>query len=376
MIRRLTVLGSAATLALVVGCSTQQNAAPTPAPLPEQTTQTVTRSLEQTMAKYGAPGGVVAVCVPGYQDWAVAEGIADTDTGTAMTTDLVWPLRSITKSFTVTLLLQLVDEGKVSLDDPISEFVSDVPNGDRITLRQLANMTSGVPEYTTDKLIKAMFADPQRAFTTEELISYAVAEPAQFAPGKKAVYVNTSTLLLGEVVEKVTGQPFDQVLADRILVPLELTNTRYVTTPDDWSGPHPTGYQPDEQGDLEVQTNNFTLLGPAGAMTSTLPDLCRWGRALGSGELLTEQTQQQRLQGQPLVSGPEYDEYDLGMGEVEGWVGHTGEGLGYTVLVMYNPDNEAVAVIGMNVSKAKKHAPTQLMRAIAPVLGEIPPAAG
>lgn len=373
MIRRLAALGVVAALGLVAGCTTQPEAQDA-AMLPAETTAAVTTELQQTLEKYGAPGGVVAVCVPGYQEWSVAEGVADTETDTAMTTDLVWPLRSITKSFTVTLLLQLADEGKLSLDDPISKYVPDVPNGDRITLRQLADMTSGVPEYTTDALVEDMSKDSAQAFTTEELIAYALAEPAQFPPGKKAVYVNTSTLLLGEVVEEVTGQPFDQVLSERILVPLGLTATRYVTTPDDWSGPHATGYQPGDKGKLQASFNNFTLLGPAGAMTSTLPDLCRWGRALGAGEMVSEQTQMERREGQPLDSGPEYDEYDVGMGELAGWIGHTGEGLGYTVLTMYNPDTGAVVAIGMNISNAKHHPPTRLMRAIAPVLDEVPPA--
>ncbi|MBK6762849.1 MAG: beta-lactamase family protein [Micrococcales bacterium] len=353
------------------------SAPPTPAAqtLPAQTTEALETQLTKTMARNNVPGGAVEVCVPGYEDWATAQGVADVDSDTAMTTDMYWPLRSVTKSVTVTLLLELVDEGKVSLDDTIDKWVDGVPNGDTVTLRQLADMSSGVPEYTTQAWIEDYVADPERAFTTQELIDYANAEPAQFAPGAQKVYTNTNTLLLGEVVAQEYGQPFDQVVTERIVQQLGLDQTRYETAVNDWPGEHPTGYQPDDQGQLQPQDNNFTTLGPAGAMTSTLPDMCRWGAALGSGELLESATQQARLQGAPLDKGPEYDTYGLGIGTLEGWVGHTGEGFGHTVLVMHNPASGATVAVGMNVSNLGKHAPTRYFRKIAPIVDAVPPAA-
>lgn len=373
MTRTLAALAAALVL-VTAGCSATPAPDDTPslAALPTTTTQQLTADLSAALAKYDVPGGVVAVCAPGYQPWSVAEGESDIAQKTPMTTDLVWPLRSVTKSFTVTLILQLADEGKVSLDDPISKYVPDVPNGDDITLRQLAEMTSGVPEYTTEAWLKDYLKDEQRNFTTPELIGYALEEPAQFPPGKRAVYTNTSTLLLGQVVTEVTGLPFEQALADQILEPVGLTDTRYLTISDDWSGPHPTGYQPGESGNLEAQGNNFTVFGPAGAMTSTLADLCRWGTTLGSGELLQPDTQAQRLKGRPLDKGPEYDEYAQGIGSLEGWVGHTGEGFGHTLAVMHSPSNGTTAVVAMNASGLKRHVPTQLFRTMAPTLDEIP----
>lgn len=371
---RLAALTTSLAAALLAACSTSTvapdvKAAPA---LPAVVTEEVSAALSETMSQYDVPGAAVRICTPGYQDWQTVRGVADISRDTPMTGDLVWPLRSVTKSYTVTLLLQLADEGVISLDDPVSKYVDGVPNGDRITLRQAADMTSGVPEYTTQAWLEDYLADDQATFTTPQLIDYANAEPAQFPPGSKAVYTNTNTLLLGEVVAAATGQPFETVLQERILTPLGLAQTRYLTTPDDWSGPHPTGYQADEKGNLQAQDNNFTVLGPAGAMTSTLADMCRWGAALGSGELLAAETQGIRRQGHPLDKGPEYDQYDLGMGELEGWVGHTGEGLGYTVLVMHNPDTGMTVATGMNVAKAAAHAPTRFFREIAPALDTVP----
>lgn len=88
-----------------------------------------------------------------------------------------------------------------------------------MTLRQLADMSSA-PEYTTKAWIKDYVADPQRVFTTQELIDYAIAEPAQFPPGERKVYTNTNTVLLGEVVAQEYGQPFDQVITEQIIEPL------------------------------------------------------------------------------------------------------------------------------------------------------------
>lgn len=363
-----------ATLFVTAGCA-QSTSEPSPsqgAVLPAATTEQLTSDLSAALAKYEVPGGAVAVCSPGYETWTTAAGVADVDTAAPMTADLVWPLRSVTKSFTVTLILQLADEGKLSLSDPISDYVAGVPNGDDITLGQLTEMTAGVPEYTTQAWIKDYLKDESRVFTTAELIDYANAEPAQFPPGKRAVYTNTSTLLLGEVVSSVTGQPFDEVVQEMIVEPLGLSDTQYPTTADDWSGPHPTGYQPGESGELAPQGNNFTVFGPAGAMTSTLDDLCAWGSALGSGELLERQTQERRLRGQPLDKGPEYDEYGQGIGSLAGWVGHTGEGFGHTLAVMHNQTTGTTAVIAMNASGLKHHVPTRLFRTMAPTLNAIP----
>ncbi len=354
---------------VLVACSSGSSEQPSPdlQALPQATTDTLTTQLTKTMARNEVPGAAVEVCIPGYERWATAQGLANIDQQTPMTTDEVWPIRSVTKSVTVTLILQLVDQGKISLDDTIDQWVPDVPNGDEITLRQLADMSSGAPEYTTQAWIDDYLKDPQRPFTTEELIGYAVAEPAQFEPGAKKLYTNTNTLLLGEVVQQEYGQPFSEVVQEQILTPLGMTQSTYHDEVNDWTGP--TGYQ---QG--EAQDNNFTVLGPAGAMTSTLNDLCTWGEVLGEGSLLKPQTQAARVQGAPLDSGPEYDFYGQGIGGLEGWVGHTGEGFGHTVLVMHNPESGATAVVAMNISGAGKHVPTRYFRKIAPVLDQVPTA--
>ena len=329
-------------------------------------------ALASTMERYGVPGAVVAICREGDEPWVVARGdatlAADGEEALPMDADMEWGIRSVTKSFTVTLLLQLVAEGKASLDDTLDTWVDGIPNGDRITLRQLAAMTSGVPDYTTQAFIEDFVADPGRDFTTDELIDYARAGEPMFEPGAGHVYANSATLLIGEMVEQVTGQTFAEALQQRILDPLDLQRTRYPTSATDWAGPHPTGYQTGDDGSWEPQPDNFTVFGPAGAMTSTATDLCRWGRVLSSGELIGDGLQAERVAGTPLDEGPEYDDYGLGIGTLNGWTGHTGEGFGMTALVMTDPTLSTTAVILMNASGLDRHVPTALFREIEPTL--------
>lgn len=326
-------------------------------------------AVDASMKQYGTPAAVVGVYVPGKGSWVSATGVADLSTGAKPTADMAWPLRSVTKSFTVTLILQLVDEGKISLDDTVDQYLTGVPNGDRITIRQLADMSSGLADYTTQAFVDDFVADPNRIFTLDELNAYAFAEPVQFEPGTQYVYTNTNTNVLGSVVEKVTGQSFSEALSQRILEPLGLDATLYLDDGSPWPEPHATGYQPDD-GVLTEQPANFSVFGPAGSLVANVDDLRVWGEVLGSGALLSPATQQERLQGHPLAKGPEYDQYALGIGELDGWWGHTGEGFGFTATVMHNPESGATIVVYTNLAQLpdKSHPAEKLFLSLAPIV--------
>jgi D-alanyl-D-alanine carboxypeptidase len=292
-----------------------------PAPqgdLPEGLQKRLEQALDQTMATYNVPGAAVGVWVPGKGTWIRAAGIADLKTNAPVTKNMVWPLRSITKSFTVTLILQLAEEGKLSLDDPIDKYVSGITDGASITLRELANMSSGNADYVGQEFIKDFQADPDKIFALAELNSYALGQPARFAPGTRRVYTNSNTNLLGAVVERATGKSFKDVLSERILKPLGLKNTSYLVDAKQWPEPHAVGYEPVD-GALTPQPANLSIYGPAGAMVSNLDDMREWVEGLATGSLLKPATQTERLQGAPLEEGPPYDLYALGIGETDGW---------------------------------------------------------
>ncbi len=321
------------------------------------------------MTEYGVPGAAVGVWIPGKGTWTTVSGTADVEKDVAVDPAMQWPLRSITKSYTVTLVLQLVDQGVISLDDTIDQYVEGVTDGDRITLRDLAGMTSGNADYTNDDFVEAFSENPERIFTLEDLNGFMLGKPAQFAPGAGKVYTNANTNLLGAVVEQATGQPFDAVLEDFILEPLGQADTEYIVDVATWATAHPVGYAPDDDGP-DPQGTNMSVFGPAGSMVSTLDDGRVWAETLATGALLEESTQKQRLVGAPLDAGPPYGLYALGIGETGGWWGHNGEGFGFTAALFHQPDTGASVVAFMNLSNETSgaHPADQLFRRLAAVI--------
>ena len=360
----------------VTGCAASPDAAPA-APSPSGSEGALSAELQEklqavvdeTMAEYDVPGAVAGVWIPDEGTWTTAAGFADIASGTPTTTDMSWPLRSVTKSYTVTMLLQLADEGLLTLEDTLDQYVTGVTDGDRITLRELAGMSSGNIDYTNEDFIAEFQVDPERIFTLDDLNGFVLGQPAQFEPGTRHVYTNANTNLLGAVIEKVTGRPFADVLQERMLDPLGLDATRYIVDVTTWTEPHPLGYVPGDEP-REPQPQNFSIFGPAGSMVSTLEDGRVWAEALATGAMLDPATQAERQAGAPLEVGPPYDIYALGIGETEGWWGHNGEGLGYTAAVFHNPDTGASIVVFMNESNVadKAHPADQTFRRIADIL--------
>lgn len=324
-------------------------------------------ALDRVMAEYSVSGAVAGVWVPGQGSWTTATGLADVAGNVPVTTDMSWPIRSITKSYTVTLLLQLADEGALSLDDTVGEYVDGITNGDQITLLELANMSSGLSDYVNDAFVADFAKDPTKVYTLDELNSFVVGLPARSAPGSDFVYTNANTNLIGAVIEKVTGKPYRQVLDERILQPIGQSGTAYITDVADWSGPHATGYIVSD-GVPVAQDENPSILGAAGAMFSTLDDGRVWADTLGSGALLKPATQTLRQVGHPIPTPP-YDRYAVGMGETNGWWGHNGEGIGFTAATFHNNDTGASIVVYMNASNDPAgHPADQAFRALAAVL--------
>ncbi len=344
--------------------------------LPAELVSELQKTTDDTMAEYGVPGAAVGVWIPGAGSWTEVAGLANVDNNEPVTPEMQWPIRSITKSYTVTLLLQLVDEGVISLDDTIDQYVEGLTDGDTITLRELADMSSGNSDYFTDAFVQDWYVDaPDRLFTLDELNSYVLDQPAQFAPGTEKVYTNANTNLLGKVVEVATGQDFAEVLNERILAPLGQTDTRYITDVSAWTEPHALGYSPAETGTgWDEGIPNLSVLGPAGSMITSLDDARAWGEMLATGAFLSPATQSEREQGAPLDAGPPYDIYALGIGQTDGWWGHNGEGLGYTAANFHNNETGATIAVFFNLSdydpqaNPQPHPADQLFRRLAAVI--------
>lgn len=264
-----------------------------------------------------------------------------------MTPNLNMRIGSVTKTFTVTALLELVDDGKVGLDDPIGKYVDGVPNGDRITLRELAGMRSGLFNYSADEdFYKALTSNPDRPFTPQQLLGYSFKHPVLFEPNAKFYYCNTNLILLGLVVEKVGGVPLDRFIDQEVVAPAGLKHTLFPTGPE-FPSPHAHGYtNQTASGKVEDSTDwNPSWAWAAGAMISDLPDMRSWAKTLATGTLLTPATQAQRLDVVDALPGTGYG---LGIFNVQGWIGHNGSLPGYGSLVLYLPEAKATLVVLLN----------------------------
>ncbi|MFF1408743.1 serine hydrolase domain-containing protein [Streptomyces sp. NPDC058289] len=316
-----------------------------------QLTPAVARQLDDAIRKVmdeaKVPGVQVALSAPGKGAYVRAFGVADKATGAPMTDGLNMRIGSETKTFTVTAMLKLVDEGKIGLDDPIGKYIEGVPNGDRITLRELAGMRSGLFNYSADEdFFKALTSDPQRPFTPQELLAYSFKHPVLFEPNAKFYYCNTNLILIGLVVEKISGQTLADYITEKVIEPAGLTNTLFPTGAE-FPTPHAQGYTDQTaSGKTEDAADwNPSWGWAAGAMISDLPDLRRWAEVLATGELLTPATQAERLDVVPALPGTGYG---LGIFNVQGWIGHNGSIPGYQTLAVYDAQSKATLVVLLN----------------------------
>ncbi|MEO6826531.1 MAG: serine hydrolase domain-containing protein [Microbacteriaceae bacterium] len=321
-------------------------------PLPVAIVSTVDAAVTATMPQSATPGAVVAIRSP-QGTWIKAYGVADPATGAAMTDDVYQRVGSVTKTFTGTLVLQLAQQGKLSLDDTISQYLSGIPNGSTVTIRQLLDMTSGLASYTLDSAWqKTFFAQPEKVWTPDELVTVAKSLKPLFKPGAEYNYSNTNTVLLGKLIEKVTGSSYADVLQSRILDPLTLRDTSFPGESAEFPSPHAQGstmQSPDATATHPVITTDWNPSWgwTAGEMISTAENMLRYDRALGTGQgLLSAHEQEQRLSSFP--SPRDTYSYGLAMGCVGGWVGHTGELPGYNSTVYYQTDSDTAVVILTN----------------------------
>jgi len=337
----------------------------------------------QNQGEFALPGILAGIWIPDQGNLIIESGVANLETGTAISKDDHVRIGSLTKSFTVTVILQLVEAGLLNLDDPVSQYVPVTGNGDA-TIAELANMRSGIFNYTEDgDFVAAFVQDFLRVWPEQELVDIANANAPYFPHGEGWHYSNTNTVILGMIVEQVTGNSLASEIETRILKPLLLDETSYPDTPD-LPTPFSLGYgfEPIE----EVTFTDPSSSAGSGAMISRLNDLKIWAQVLGKGLLLSPEMQKQRFASlQPIISSPcqdndpdrpkrecpDYDQYGYGFGKINGWIGHTGEYVGYTSLVMYEPVSKSTVVILTNRFAVGEHVPTVIFREFAQILNPL-----
>jgi D-alanyl-D-alanine carboxypeptidase len=361
----MAMLGLAVGALITSGCSSSSSSGPsssattapgTPSFSPQvsQQLQTVVSAVQQ---QYQIPGIVAAVSVPGQGSWVVASGQASLSPSQPVTTSSPFWIGSITKTFTGTVILQLVQQGKLSLTSPISQWEPSVQNASSITVQMLLNMTSGI--FDEGGPGSQLAANPSATYTPQQIVDLAVAHgPAQ--PPGQFYYSDTNYAILGIIAQDVTGQPIENLISSQLLGPLHLTHTSYPTaTPTGPSAPLGNGYVVGQGQAVPGPTVNPTALGAAGAMISTVGDLEIWAKALATGSLLSPATQQQRLQFVPTgivfpplpgtgISTGLAVQYGLGISSWGGLLGHNGQADAYTSDMLYLPAKNATVVVLAN----------------------------
>ncbi|EOO28575.1 D-alanyl-D-alanine carboxypeptidase [Bacillus cereus BAG1X2-3] len=250
--------------------------------------------------KLGYPG-ILAKTSEGGKTWSYAAGVADLSTKKPMKTDFRFRIGSVTKTFTATVVLQLAGENRLNLDDSIEKWLPGVIQGNgyddkQITIRQLLNHTSGIANYTRSKDFNMM--DTKKSYTAEGLVKMGISMPPDFAPGKSWSYSNTGYVLLGILIEKVTGNSYAEEIENRIIEPLELANTFLPGNSSVIPGTkHARGYiQLDRASEpKDVTYYNPSMGSSAGDMISTVDDLNKFFSYLLGGKLLKEQQLKQML---------------------------------------------------------------------------------
>jgi D-alanyl-D-alanine carboxypeptidase len=359
--RALQGMAAAAVATLMIGGAA---GAPPASAEPVELAAQLDAAIAARVAQMDIPGAIVGLSIPGQIDYVRAFGVADTATGIPMLVDDHTRIGSVTKTFTGTAVLQLVDQGRILLNDPISRYVEVVPSGDVITLDMLGPMRSGLPNYTDiDAFLSRLYeespAGPDAfAMSPRQLVDWAFEQPMNFPPGTQYEYSNTNTVLLGMVAEKVSGLPLGDYLAQNVFGPLGLSQTSFPAN-GLLPGPYTHGYNKAPDG----QIVDATLWNPswgyaAGAVVSTMADMKTWAASLGKGALLRPDTQAQRL-GNGSQVGPGLT-YSFAILDANGWIGHTGDIPGYATLVVYQPERDATLVVIANSDVPEAHSAGQL----------------
>lgn len=298
----------------------------------------------------GAPG-VIVLIRQGDKTDRLAAGLGTLSPKVPMLVTDRTRVGSLVKTFVAVIVLQLVGEGKLSLDDTVERRLPGlVPNGERITVRQLLNHTSGIFDYWQDpKFFDQLVGDPTYAWPPKRLVQIGTAHPSLSAPGEKWSYSNTNYILLGLLVEATTGRALRTELAARIFTRLKLKQTSLDNSPR-IAGTHVRGYAVIDKPPMQdVTMVSPTAAWAAGGLVSTADDIADFNSALLGGRVLRHDLLRHML---TTVRAREGLDYGLGIARVRlpcgGAWGHQGEFPGYLNFVLGSRDGKRQVVVLVN----------------------------
>lgn len=306
----------------------------------------------------GAPGALAAISNGNGRTTVLTSGVADLSTGAPVAADSRFRIGSMTKMFVATVVLQLVAEHRVDLDAPIERYLPGVVRGNgndgrHITVRELLQHTSGLPDYMDYISEQAVVTDPLTHYSPQDLLNIALAHPSLFKPGTSESYSNTDYVLAGLLIQAVTGHSYGEEITRRIIEPFGLRDTSVPVDQTGIPGTHPHGYaELPNSAPTDVSDFNPSVAYASGAMISSGADMNRFlgallqGRLLPPAELRAMQTTVPTgggsgyglgLESIPLPCGGEFWGHDGGILGFETMSGATSDGRQVTVMVNLNP---------------------------------------
>ena len=306
------------------------------------------KAVADLMAEKKIPGAIVGVWSPTLGTWIKSFGKADIGSGYEMRWDKKMRIGSVSQTYLVTLLLELTDERKINLDDKVNKHLSFVPNGNNITIRQLANNTSGIFNYMDDDNFKAeVKKNPLYEWQPMELANIAFSHAPYFKPGEAWHACDTNFILLGMIIEKITSEPIRDILKTKVIDKIGFKNTVFATGPF-ISGDYSRGYLGEKN---IIVPQDITLLDPSvmwasGAMVSDLSDLSLWVKSLASGSLLTDKSKAARFMW--VKTGQLGLKCGLGVSKIGDYVGYSGGIPGYSCTMFYLSSRDTTIIVLLN----------------------------
>lgn len=318
-------------------------------------------SLISVKFKAENPGGVFLAVKKGKVLYRKAFGMADLELNVKMKPEFVFEIGSMTKQFTAVSILILAEQGKIKLEDEITKFIPDYPtNGNKITLHHLLTHTSGIKDFTSMKAIKNIARED---LSPKELVDFFKNEPIDFKPGEQYKYCNSGYVLLGYIIEIVSGESYKDFVAKNIFQKAGMKNTFYASHEHIIKN-RVSGYR-DKEGFVNANYISFSIPYASGAVMSTVDDLLKWQNALDANILLKKEFREKAFVNYQLNNGTRIDYgYGWHLEKVRNKIvrEHGGSIFGFKSMGIYVPEDE-IYVVGL--SNCECNSPTALVKDIA-----------
>lgn len=310
--------------------------------------------------KYG-PGGAFLIANKGKVIYQKAFGKANLELDVNLTPESVFQIGSMTKQFTAIAVLMLEEQGKLNVNEPISKYIPDYPLGEKITIHHLLTHTSGIKDFTKMKSLREI---AQKEMSPKMMVDFFKNEPVDFAPGEKFDYNNSGYVVLGYIIELVSGETYEDFVKKYIFEKVGMSQSYYASDRQVISK-RAYGYHKKEHGFVNKTIISFSVPFSSGSLMSSLGDMLKWQNALNKNLLLSAENTKKAFSKYKLNSGEKFTYgYGWHIKDLNGTPSreHGGSVFGFKSMGVYIP-NEDIYVIGF--SNCDCHSPTQITRDIA-----------